>query len=368
MFKNNLKILFLISFGVILYAGLMNLGEVFSFIQNVIGLIYPILLGMLIAFILNVPMTKIEKEIEKICVKTHKQLTKKQLHSISLLITLFLILLIIGLAITLVVPALVTSVKSIYPLFQEKWPLLLDLLSQYQIDVSLISDWLSQINLEELSANAGSIFGNAVDAATSTVSSLTNMAFGMVIAIYTLIHKSTLERNFKKLLQANFNDRFTHQVLFVANLVNQTYSKFILGQCVEAIILGTLICIAFSLFQLPYAILIGFLTTIFAFIPYVGAFASLFIGALLIVLVDPTKMITSIIVYMSIQFIENQLIYPHVVGGSVGLDPLWTLLAALVGGKLFGLPGIILFIPFVAVLYELIRIDTNQKLKNKSHE
>lgn len=148
-------------------------------------------------------------------------------------------------------------------------------------------------------------------------------------------------------------------------LARDTYAKFLSGQCVEAIILGLLIFFAYSLFQLPYAGLIAFLTGLFAFIPYIGAFAACFIGAFLILLSAPSKVILCIVVYMVIQFIENQFIYPHVVGTSVGLSPLWTLIAALLGGKLFGLPGIIFFIPLVAVLYSLMREDTNRRLKER---
>lgn len=363
MFKKNLNSLFLITFGIVLYAGLMNLGHVFAFMNKIWMVIYPIILGIIFAFILNVPMTKIELEIEKRFSK--KIINKKRLHSISLFITLLIIIFIFTLAITMVVPALIQSIKSLFPLIQEKWPLFLEMLSEYQIDVSLINEWVSKIDLEDLSANATHFFGNALNAASSTISSLTHLSFGCIIAIYILIHKSTLKHQFMKLLDANLNRQITQKIYFVGHLIHETYSKFILGQCLEAIILGILIFIAFTIFRLPYALLIGFLTTIFAFIPYVGAFASLFISALLIVLIDPMKMIISIIVYMSVQFIENQFIYPYVVGSSVGLDPLWTLLAALVGGKCFGLAGLILFIPLVAVIYELVRIDTHRKIALK---
>ena len=134
----------------------------------------------------------------------------------------------------------------------------------------------------------------------------------------------------------------------------------------EAILLGCLIVLAFSLFRLPYAGLTGFLTSLFAFVPYVGAFASCFIGALLTLLAAPSKVLLCVLVYLAVQFIENQFIYPHVVGNSVGLSPLWTLIAALLGGKMFGLPGIIFFIPLVAVIYSLVRENTNRKLKKQA--
>ena len=167
------------------------------------------------------------------------------------------------------------------------------------------------------------------------------------------------------MMDAHLAPRHASRIRHVAALATDTYSKFLSGQCLEACILGTLIFIAFSLFRLPYAGLIGFLTAVFAFVPYVGAFASCAIGAFLTLLASPGQAIICVIVYLAVQFVENQFIYPHVVGSSVGLSALWTLLAALVGGKLFGIVGIVFFIPIVAVLYELVRQWTNTRLAER---
>ena len=151
----------------------------------------------------------------------------------------------------------------------------------------------------------------------------------------------------------------------VARLVENTYSKFLSGQCIEAIILGSLMFIAFSIFRLPYAGLIAILTTVCAFIPYVGAFVSCGVGVLLTLLNDPIQAILCFIVYEVVQFIENQFIYPRVVGTSVGLSPLWTFIAVLIGGKLFGIVGILFFIPLTSVIYSLVRDVTNIKLRKR---
>ena len=166
----------------------------------------------------------------------------------------------------------------------------------------------------------------------------------------------------KKLLYATLKKETTDKISEIGALSVETYSKFLSGQTIEAVILGVLIFISFSIFRLPYAALIAFLTSFFAFVPYVGAFASCAIGAFLILLDSPDKVITCIIVYLVVQFVENQFIYPHVVGSSVGLSPLWTLMAAIIGGNLFGIVGIIFFIPLAAVLYTLLQKHVNKKL------
>lgn len=357
--------LFLIAFGVVLFVGLMNLSTVLQFLQRIIGLIFPILLGLLFAFVLNVPMRGLERRLRQGFSHASRQPKEQLLQALSLLLTLIGILLIITLAITMVIPALVSSVRSIYPLLEEKWPQWQILLSSYELDFSVLADWASELDIKQLSSNAGNLVDSAVDAASSTISGISNVVFGMVIAIYVLLSKRTLTVQAKKLLYANLPNDIADRLCSVGTLTRDTYTKFLSGQCMEAIILGTLIFIAFSLFRLPYAGLIGFLTSLFAFVPYVGAFASCLIGAFLTLLVAPSKLLIGVAVYMVVQFIENQFIYPHVVGGSVGLAPLWTLIAALIGGKLFGLPGIIFFIPLAAVVYTLIRDDTNRKLKEK---
>ena len=211
----------------------------------------------------------------------------------------------------------------------------------------------------------GSIATSVFAAARSTVSVVSSTVFAFVIAVYVLASKRVLGRQVNRMMDAHLAPRHASRIRHVAALATDTYSKFLSGQCLEACILGTLIFIAFSLFRLPYAGLIGFLTAVFAFVPYVGAFASCAIGAFLTLLASPGQAIICVIVYLAVQFVENQFIYPHVVGSSVGLSALWTLIAALVGGKLFGIVGIVFFIPIVAVLYELVRQWTNTRLAER---
>lgn len=344
----------------------MNFKAVLLFLENIISLFFPIILGLIFAFVLNVPMTGFEKIISKLLAKTKYELNSKTVQKLSLLLTLICIILVITLAFTMVIPALKSSFKSIYPLFEKKLPQIINVLKNYEIDVSQLSNWFESIDIKNISENAGNLFGSAMHLATTTISSLVSVAFGFVIAIYVLLSKSTLTLQAKRVIYAYCNKNTADYLCYLARLVQDTYSKFLSGQCVEAIILGGLILIAYSIFRIPYAGLVAFLTSLFAFVPYIGAFAACFIGAFLILLVVPEKLFLCIIVYLVVQFIENQFIYPHVVGSSVGLPALWTLIAALIGGKLFGLLGIIFFIPLVSVLYTITRDNINLKLKKKN--
>lgn len=366
----------LIAFGVCLYAAVMHLDAVVGALSDVIGILFPVLLGLGLAFILNVPVSGMERLLGRLLdrLPEDKRPRSGAVTMASIVLVIIAVVGVVILAVTMLVPALVASARTVAPLIAERLPEIERLLANAGIDADQIVSWLrsatdaaggpvSPSKIQDLmSLGLGSVATSVFAAARSTVSVVSSAMFACVIAVYVLASKATLGRQVNRVLDAHMGPRNAARIRGVAALATDTYSKFLSGQCIEACILGTLISIAFSLFRLPYAGLIGFLTALSAFIPYVGAFASCAIGAFLTLLVSPTRALLSVIVYLVVQFIENQFIYPHVVGSSVGLSPLWTLIAALVGGKLFGIVGIVFFIPIVAVLYELFRQWTNARL------
>lgn len=371
MEKETKKSLLLITFGVVLFALLMHFSSVVKMAQKGITLILPIIVGLILAFVLNVPMKMFERLFTKIK-KKHPKLEKLPVASLSLFATIACIILLIGVVYTMFVPGLISSVRSIYNVFMENVPKWLSWLRSNGMDTAWLSREIASWDLNKLMAqitgnvgNVGNALGKVVDATTSFFGVAVNALMGFIIAIYVLLSKESLTRQCKKMLYAHLSKKHADKICYISSLINETYSKFFSGQCIEAVILGLLMFIAFTIFRFPYANLIAVLTGILSFIPYIGAFASCFIGALLIVMVDPWKAILSIVVYQVVQFIENQFIYPRVVGGSVGLAPLWTLSAALIGGNLFGVLGMIFAIPVTAVLYVLLKDDANRRLQKK---
>lgn len=358
---------FLIAFGVVLFAALINVELLIDVLRRAGVLIFPVILGLILAFILNVPMNGFQKKITRLLNKAGREIKPKTVNIISLFLTLLCILCVVVLAGWLLVPELVNSVNSAYEMFKGKWPELRVYLEQYDINTTYISTWLAGFNAEDMinkAINGAGTFANHIaDFANTTVSGVATAGIAIVVAIYVLLSKITLVRHSKKLCYAYLKKKVADKICYISKLVNDTYARFISGQCLEAIILGLLIFIAFSVFRLPYAGITAILTSIFAFIPYIGAFCACGIGAVLTLLAEPSKVIVCIIVYLVVQFIENQFIYPNVVGNSVGLSPLWTLLAVFIGGKMFGLLGMILFIPLAAVIYSLIRDDANRRLQ-----
>ena len=288
---------------------------------------------------------------------------------ISLLITILILVLLGTLVSTLAIPQLVQSVKSIVDTIREKIPELLAYLKSLNFDTTTAEQYLEKLDfntiLSHFTDNAGNVLSMIVGAASSTIGSIVTFLMALIISIYIILNKQTLSHQAKSIAYANLRKDRADKLCYVAALTTRTYSKFLSGQCIEAVILGALLAIALSLFGIPYAGVIAVTTSLMSFVPYVGAFLSCLIGVLLVLMVDPFKALMCFVVFECVQFVEGHFIYPKVVGNSVGLPSMWTLIAVLLGGKLFGL---LFFIPLVAVLYTLVTEDTRKKLKQKHIE
>ena len=208
----------------------------------------------------------------------------------------------------------------------------------------------------------GNILNSTVSVASSIVSGIVNFVMSFIFAIYILLQKERLGRQVKQILYALFKEEFVDQVIEIGRLSELTFSRFLSGQCLEAVILGTMFVIAMSIFRFPYALLVGVLIAFTALIPIFGAFIGCFIGAFLILIVDPVKAFWFVVMFIILQQVEGNLIYPHVVGSSVGLPSLWVLVAVTLGGNLMGIPGMLIFIPALSVLYTLGRALVYRRL------
>ncbi len=372
MDKKLKQALIIVAFGVGLYAALMNLGVVWQGVKSVFSMFLPLLAGLIVAFILSVPMKGFENLITKIFSKAKHKPNEKALRLSGFLLTLLSVVLVIVLVCTLAIPEIILSVKSIVQTVQQKWPEWMELLKSYNINTDRITELISSIDLNKLTSTltgSASVFlGSVVDVSVSIVSGFATAGIAFVISVYVLLSRKELARQSKKVMYAYIKDSVANRILYIAKMVQDTFTKFLSGQCVEAVILGVLIFIAFSIFGLPYAGLIAVLAAVCAFIPYVGAFVACALGTFLTLISDPSKALLCVIVYLVVQFIENQFIYPHVVGNSVGLSALWTLLAALIGGELFGLFGMIFFIPITAVIYTLVKENVNKRVAKVKKE
>lgn len=352
--------------GVGLFVTLMNLPVVLRFIERVMRLILPIIVGGILALFINVPMTGIEKRLRRMLGKRKKEYSDKFYRGVSFILTLVCIALVLTLVFTLLIPELVSSVKGVYLLVETRLPEWIDYLESFDPEAEWLEEMLEGINLEKIMQSFGSganlFFSSVISTVSSAASTVITAAFGLVISIYITLGKEQVCRHARKLVCAYLKPVWAKYILHISQTFSRSFANFLSGQCGEAVILGTLMFLAFTIFKLPYGSLVGVLTAVCAIIPYVGAFISGAVSVILALLISPALAIRCLIVYLIVQFIENQLIYPRVVGGSVGLPPLYTLIAAMIGGKLFGIMGIIFFIPLMAVVVELVKEDAGRRL------
>ena len=368
--ENHFKeVLLLVLIGVGFYVGLSNLTEVTGAVWAVIRLFTPLFVGGIIAFILNVPMHFFEQLCDDCYRKKGWSLLKKGRTAICLLVTLLAFVLVISLIVSVIVPSLVDSVGTLITGVRENFPVWMAYLNEHHIDTSLIEDILVKIDvhsiLNELRSNVGNILSTAGSAAGSVAGVLSNVGFGLIFAIYILLSKEKLGQQAKKLVYAYLRKSWADEICYIAGLTYKTFSSFLSGQCLEACILGGMFCVVLLIGGFPCAVTIGVIIGAMALIPFIGAFIGLAVGILLILVEAPSRVLMFIIIFFVVQQIEGNLIYPKVVGGSVGLPAMWTLLAVVVGGSVSGIFGIIVFIPLFSVLYALLRRDTETRLEKK---
>lgn len=365
--------LILVICGALIFAILLNFSSMVSIIGNLLSLLMPVMVGAILALFISVPVCGTEKIIRKIFNKRKHKPSEKTVLITSFIFTIICILLAITLVIAFIVPALVQSVQSIYSIAEKRIPDLLQYLLQFMSEKGISTEWfskaISKIDLEGLMKNVSSYITTFLSSFIGVISSTVNITisfiFAVIIAIYMVLDKKHLCSSAKNLAYAYFKKTVADRITYFCSLFGKTFAKFLSGQCVEAIILGVLMFIAFTVFRLPYASLVGVITAFCALLPYVGATLSCVVSVLLAFIVDPSKAILCVIVYLCVQFIENQFIYPHVVGNSVGLSALYTLVAALIGGSLFGIIGILFFIPLTAVIIAIINENSAKRLSEK---
>ncbi len=373
--KNTMKRLMLLIFYTIALLSLALKPErALSGLFWAFGLLAPFLCGAAIAFVLNVPMRFIERQLSggKAAREGGFQ------RPVSLIITLALVFLILGIVFFLLYPELADTFRSLGEMipqfFMDLQALLEEKFAREPEVLEFISVLWEEINwksmLEQIggfvTTGAGSVLSSAFNAAASIASGLTAFGIAFIFAIYILLQKERLARQFKKLFYAYFPERTVSEWLRIGRMAEQTFSKFLAGQCMEAVILGTMFFIALSLLKLPYALLIGVLIAFTALIPVFGAFIGCAVGTFLTLVVNPVQAVWFVIVFFVLQQIEGNLIYPHVVGNSVGLPSIWVLAAVSIGGSMLGVLGMLAFIPLGSVVYALVREDADRRLKKKA--
>lgn len=376
--KNIQKILGIATFIILLHWGFQNFDVVFSLFRKVLSLLTPFLLGICIAFIINVPMRFIEKKLFTDRWAAHPKKPPKKWEvrfkrPICIVLTILMFLGIIFVVMFLIIPEIGVTVGVIADNFPAFWAgiqtKINNLAKEYpelgQQIASLQIDWkeIGQTIFSWLQSGAGFVLSNTFNIAVSVVNGFFNFFVGIFFAIYLLSQKEKLGRQGRQLLYAYLPERKVDQGLGILKLSDKAFSKFFSGQCIEVLLLGLMFFVTMTLFRIPYALMVSVLIALLAMIPIFGAFIGMVVGAFLICVSDPVKAFWFIILFLVLQQIEGNLVYPRVVGSSVGLPSIWVLVAVSVGGSMMGVVGMIIFIPVCSILYTLIKEASKNRLR-----
>lgn len=371
--ENIRKIKEIILFTAVIIVCLWKYETVLDILFFVLNILTPFILGGAIAFVLNVPMNFVQRHLfDEERIKKSKVL-QKMARPVSMILVLIAVFGIVAIIMFILIPQLGEtfanlgrSIQAFIPQIQE-WAArlfndnkeIMDTVNNLEFDWNKIMD--TGINF--FKNGAGSVVNSTITAAKSIVSGLTTFFIAFVFAIYILLQKEKLGVQAKKVLFAFVRRGRAEATMEVLSLTYNTFSSFLTGQCVEAVILGSMFAVSMTILKLPYALLVGVLIAFTALIPIFGAFVGCGVGAFLIFMVDPMKALIFVVLFLVLQQIEGNLIYPHVVGNSVGLPSIWVLAAVSIGGSLMGVVGMLIFIPIVSVVYALFREIVYLKLK-----
>lgn len=371
--KNMRNLLLCVLSGILLYWGLTETERALKLIADVWGLITPFVAGAVIAFVFNVPMRAVENEFSFV----RKESLRRML---AIVVTLLLLTLVIAFVFLLLIPQISITVESIMDrlpdfvirevnnlmTFLENNPEVKEVVLQYT-DLESI-DWTTLI--QKVVSFAGdrvtTWFDGAFSAIGSVTSAIVNTLVSIIFALYALSRKEILARQGRRLAYSLLSEKNADRIIRIVRLSNTTFSNFISGQCLEALILGCMFAIGMAVLKLPYIALVSVIIAVTALVPLVGAFIGCALGCLFILVDSPVQALTFLVLFLVLQQIEGNLIYPKVVGTSIGLPGMWVLVAVSVGSELMGIMGMLVMIPLVSVMYTLLREFTQKRTMERN--
>ena len=368
--ENIKKIIYIITIGIIIYLGLQNITSIFGVVKGIVHVLNPFILGACLAFILNVGVNLIEKKLLKN--KKKNKIIEKIKRPVSILLTILIMFAIIFFVIFLVIPELINTINSLITYIpgisesiqtwlkdaSEKYPIINDTIKSINFDLNNIN----QETMKSLQSSAATILASSIGFLSSVFSGVANFVISLIFAIYILAQKEKLGEQFTKLIKAYIKPEIGEKIFRIFTITNSAFTKFITGQVTEACILGSLCFIGMLILRMPYALTISVCIGFTALIPIFGAFIGATIGFILISVQNFSLAIGFIIFIIILQQIEGNVIYPKVVGTSVGLPGIWVLVVVTIAGTFWGITGIALSVPIASIIYALLKENVNSRL------
>lgn len=367
--KRDIKknIILIITYIALIIFVLVNFEKILSILGYIINIFSPFIFGVIIAFVLNVLVNFIER---KLFGKVKKKTWLKIKRPLSIAISVVLVIFIIVFIMNLLIPQLKNSVS----LFTDSLPTykedIINIMNKFNLEettIKKVSDYLDnfgKVITDYIKGNSKDVITVTTEVATSLIAIISKAVIAIVFAIYIIAQKETLKRQFNKLMSAYLKPRTVNRINKYASMANTTFSNFVTGQCLEALIFGSLCFLGMLILRLPYAPTIAVLLGFTALIPVFGAFIGTFLGAFLILMISPIKAIIFVVFILVLQQIEGNLIYPKVVGKSVGLPGIWVLLSVTIGASVGGILGMLIATPLCSLLYILLRQAVNDRINS----
>lgn len=343
-----------------------------NYLLVIAGSLISLLIGGVIAYIVNILMSFLESHY---FADSNKKYVIKSRRPVCMIVSFLIVLLIVVLVIALVVPELIKSISMII----NRLPVAFRNLSENELITKylpMISEYISNINWNEIvnraqrffTDNFGGMAGNLISTVSTVFSSVLNFVLGLIFSIYLLLSKDRLCAQAKEIMEHYVKKSWNEKIQYVLTILNRNFRRFIVGQCTEAVILGVLCAVGMVIFRFPYAIMIGVLVGFTALIPVVGAYVGAAAGIFMMLTISPMKALMFVIFIVVLQQLEGNLIYPRVVGNSLGLPALWVLVAVTVGGGIGGVIGMLVAVPIVSSIYQLVQNDVRKRRAVKAAE
>ena len=343
-----------------------------NYLLVIAGSLISLLIGGVIAYIVNILMSFLESHY---FADSNKKYVIKSRRPVCMIVSFLIVLLIVVLVIALVVPEIIKSISMII----NRLPVAFRNLSENELVTKylpVISEYISNINWNEIvnraqrffTDNFGGMAGNLISTVSTVFSSVLNFVLGLIFSIYLLLSKDRLCAQAKEIMEHYVKKSWNEKIQYVLTILNRNFHRFIVGQCTEAVILGVLCAVGMVIFRFPYAIMIGVLVGFTALIPVVGAYVGAAAGIFMMLTISPMKALMFVIFIVVLQQLEGNLIYPRVVGNSLGLPALWVLVAVTVGGGIGGVIGMLVAVPTVSSIYQLVQNDVRKRRAVKAAE
>lgn len=374
--KNIKKILAIITFGIVLFTISQNLTSVVSFLKGILDILAPLLVGFCLAFILNIPMNILEKKVFKKMGESNKKAVNKALRPVSLISTLVLMIAFIALLLFIIIPQLHKSIVLIVEKFPTYYGSVVgwieSLVTRFNLDINTEVLHNPKFNIETITSviekyftfeSASDILNTTVGVTSSVISAITNLVIGFIVALYILAEKEDIGKFINNILAKSLPEKVHNRILEVFSVASSSFSNFITGQFTDAFVLAVLCFIGMSIFRFPNAAVVSVIIGITALIPVIGPLIGEFIGCFIIFMESPLKALFFLIFVLILQAIDNNFIYPKVVGKSVGLPGILVLLAVIIGGNISGILGVLLGVPVASAIYSLVVAWLNNKSK-----